>query len=266
VKILVAVSLSALFLAGCAAPAKENRATSAPPELERTIKPTPTELAQNRAKAATELAAGWFQRGQYGTALEELESATKAVAEFAPAHGLYGLVYHAMREDTRAEESFKRALALAPNDPELRTNYGWFLCRTQREVDSVLEFEKAADNPLYRTPTLALQYAAQCAARGNKMFVAETFYKRMAAIEPDSAVPYFGLVEISYRVGKYVETRNHLRVAMRSAQVPPNVLHYGVCAENRLGDKSAADVYLTQLKNRYPSAVETLRAVAGECD
>jgi type IV pilus assembly protein PilF len=258
-------ALVGLALAGCTS-TKESRPNSAVPELERTVKPTASELALNRAKAATELAAGWFQRGQYATALEELENATKAMPDYAPAFGIYGLVHHALKDDKRAEENFGRALALTPNDPELRLNYGWFLCRTQRELESVLEFEKAADNPLYRSPALALQYAAQCAARGNRMILAETFYKRMAAIEPDSPVPFFGLAEVTYRVGRYPDTRNHLKMAMRSTQVPANVLHIGVCVESRLGDKAAADAYLTQLKNRFPGALETVRASSGECD
>lgn len=252
------------LLSGCVA-VKESQPPS-PPELERTQKPTAAELAATRARASTELAAAWFQRGEFKTALEELENAVNAVPEYPAAHGLFGLVYHAMRDDARAEEHFKRALAAAPNDPEIRTNYGWFLCRTQREVESVLEFERAADNPLYRTPELALQYAAQCASRANKMLVAETFYKRMAAVVPDSPIPHIGLAEVTYRIGRYHDARNHLRTALRSPQVPAHALALGACIESRLGDKAASEAYVTQLKNRFPGAVETLRASNGDCD
>ncbi len=262
-RIVAALLFSAMF-AGCMA-VNDQRANNTP-ELERTVRQTPEELAIGRAKAATELAAGWFQRGQYATALEELGNAVKSQPTFAPAHGLFGLVYHTLKDDVKAEESFKIALNLSPTDPQIRTNYGWFLCRTQREIESILEFEKAADNTLYRTPELSLQYAAQCAARANRMQVAETFYKRMAAVVPDSALPYFGLVEITYRVGRYNDTRNHLKIATRSQLVPASVLHIAYCAETRLGDLASASAYLAQLKNRFPSAVETIRATSGECE
>jgi type IV pilus assembly protein PilF len=259
------VSAVGAALIGCKALPESPRGNTAP-ELGNVVKPTEDELVVSRAKAATELAAGWFQQGQNATALEELANAVKIAPNFAPAYGLYGLVHHTLREDGKAQEAFAKALALAPEDPGIRLNYGWFLCRTQRELESITEFEKAADNPLYRTPELALQYAAQCATRVNRMAVAETFYKRMAALAPDSAVPVNGLVEITYRVGRYNDTRNHLRNAMRNPLAPANILHIGFCAETRLGDKAGAASYLTQLQNRFPSSVELVRARAGECD
>jgi type IV pilus assembly protein PilF len=246
--------------------APTSRSGQAPEIGNNTSKPTAEEAAIARAKATTELAAGYVQRAQYDVALEELGNAVKNVSNYAPAYGLYGLVYHALKDDTKAETNFQRAIGLTPDDPEIRTNYGWFLCRTKRELESVAEFDRAAGNPLYRTPELALLYAAQCSARVGKMQVAEQYYRRILSISPESPIALFGLIELSYRTGRSEETRNQLKTAMRLPQVPANILHIGVCVETRLTDRDAAASYMAQLKNRYPTAVDTIRAENGDCD
>ncbi len=256
--------VAAHILSGCMA--VDVPRSSNTPEMERTVKPTIEEAALGRAKASTELAAGWYQRAQYATALEELGNAVKAVPEHAPALGVYGLVHHAMKEDAVADGYFKRAIARTPADGDLQHNYGWFLCRTNREVESVAHYEAAASNPLYRTPDLALHSGAQCAARAKKMQIAERLYRQMNAIAPDSPLPHFGLSELTYKVGRYADARTHLRDAMRTPQVPASILYLGVCTEIRLGDKNAENAYLSQLKNRFPGAVETARASNGDCD
>ena len=52
---------------------------------------------------------------------------------------MFGLVYMQLKENSRAEESFERALRLSPNDADINHNYGWFLCqtRTRAGVDQV---------------------------------------------------------------------------------------------------------------------------------
>ena len=69
--------------------------------------------ARNRARIHTDLAAAYYERGTMGVALEELRTATAADDSYAPAYGLFGLVYTELREKSLAEGSFERALRLA---------------------------------------------------------------------------------------------------------------------------------------------------------
>ena len=58
---------------------------------------------RNRAKLHTELASLYYSNGNLGVALEELRAATKADGNYAPAYGMYGLVYM----QTRAEQQLR---------------------------------------------------------------------------------------------------------------------------------------------------------------
>jgi len=87
---------------------------------------------RNRARAHTELAGLYFERGNMAIALEELRTATAADSSYAPAYGLFGLVYMELKDNERAEDNFQRALRLSPNDGDIAHNYGQFLCNSSR--------------------------------------------------------------------------------------------------------------------------------------
>ena len=130
---------------------------------------------RNRAKLHTELASMYYSNGNLGVALEELRAAAKADANYAPAYGMYGLVYMQMKDQTRAEESFERALRLAPSDADINHNYGWFLCQTGREPASVKYFLQAIRNPLYAMPWRSYSAAGVCTMKMNQLKDAEAF-------------------------------------------------------------------------------------------
>ena len=65
-------------------------------------------------------------------------------------------------EDTKAQQNFLKAIELAPNDSEIRQNWGWFLCTHGRARESIAEFELAVRNPLYKTPDVSLVNAGKC--------------------------------------------------------------------------------------------------------
>jgi len=103
----------AMLAGGCAAPQAEA------PTMESSTIVGDVGDPRNRARVHTELAALYYSRNNMGVALEELRTAVAADASYAPAHGVFGLVYMELRENQLAEASFERALRLAPNDSEI---------------------------------------------------------------------------------------------------------------------------------------------------
>ena len=107
---LLFVLLSAsLSLTGCVS------TSSGSPPLN---KPDAATQAKDIARIHTELASEYYSRTQYGVALEELNEAIKADANYGPAYGLFGLVYMELREDTLAVKNFRTSVA--PESHRLR--------------------------------------------------------------------------------------------------------------------------------------------------
>ena len=75
---------------------------------------------------------------QYKIALDELRKAIMADSGYGPAYNVYGLVYMDLAEDKLAEENFRRAIELNPNNSDARTNFGWFLCTRGRTTQVLL--------------------------------------------------------------------------------------------------------------------------------
>jgi len=90
-----------------------------------------------------ELASGYYSRGQYETALDEVKLALAVKPDLPDAYNLRGLIYQSLGEDKLAEENFKRALQLNPRDPDIMHNYGWFLCQNRRIPEALAQFQQA---------------------------------------------------------------------------------------------------------------------------
>ena len=111
---------------------------------------------------------------------------------FADAYGLLGLIYMDMNERGDAEENFQKALRLDPAGSELANNYGWFLCQTGRERESIQYFDRALRDPLYTTPARAGQNAGSCLHQGEglrRRRALPASIVRAGRVEPGDEVP-----------------------------------------------------------------------------
>ena len=222
---------------------------------------------RNRAKLRTELASLYYSNGNLGVALEELRNATAADSNYAPAYGMYGLVYMQMKENQRAEENFERALRIAPNDADINHNYGWFLCQTKREPQSIKYFLAAIRNPLYPSPWRSYSAAGVCTLRSDaKSKDAEAFFERALRLEPDEPTALLSLGQIRYNQGNVGEARR--LVARYNKLVTPSAesLWLGVRVERKLGERLQEQALANQLRRRYPGSPEFLLLQRGQYD
>ena len=254
-------------LAGCAGrePAPAAAVAVAPPPAPPAAR-APEVSTQQRSQLHTDLATGYYERGQMRVALDELGEAVKLDPMNARAYNIYGLVYSMLREDAKAVSSFERALALAPTDSDIHHNWGWYLCNHGKPREAVAEFETALRNPLYRTPEIALVNAGRCAASYGDVKAAEGYYRRALAAAPSDANAAYGLALLAYKGARYQDARTYIKGATAGATPAPEALYLGMCIERNLGDRQAELSYVMQLRNRYPDAAETRAISSGQCE
>ena len=256
-----ALAIAALLVAACAS---KEPAPLVPPEPPPP--PKPQEVSpQKRSDLHTELAAGYYERAQMDIALDELKEAVKLAPDNAKAYNIYGLVYTVLGENAKAEQNFRRALTLAPQDPEIRQNWGWYLCTHDRVKESIPEFELAFANPLYKTPEIPLINAGRCSALIGDVKAAEGYFQRAVALSPNNEFAAYGLALLAYKAARYDDARRWMK-AIRPVNVRPEALYLGVCVERKLGDRQAESSYTAQLRNRYPDSAETRALATGGCE
>ena len=211
---------------------------------------------RNRARVHTELASAYYERGNMGVALEELRLATEADSSYAPAYSMYGVVYAGLKETSKAEDSFQRALRLAPNDPDINHAYGRFLCLNSREKESIGFFLQAIRNPLYASPGRSYTAAGMCSLRLKNTKDAEEFFVRALKLDADDPAALLQLGEIRYRQGSVEDARKLVARHLKLASPSPESLWLAVRIERKSGERVAEQSYANQLRRRFPGSPE----------
>jgi type IV pilus assembly protein PilF len=243
--------VAAALLAACGTPGEQREPTA---EI-GTIKGESSD-PRNRARLRTELASLYYSRGSMAVALEELRLAVAADPSYPTAYSMFGLVYMELRENQLAEANFQRALSLAPTDPDINHNYGWFLCQTGRETESIRYFEQAVRNPLYPRPWRSYSAAGLCLLKKDDVKQAEAYFQRALRQEPDDPVALLQLGQIRYRQGNLEEARKMVGRFNKLVQPTPESLWLALRIERKLGERIAENGYATQLRRRYPASKE----------
>lgn len=246
----------AMLLAACGSrePRREEPPQLQPPPVQQ---PVPAS-AKERARAHTELGAGYYQVAQYKVALEEFKEALDIDPRYVPALSMMGLVYMELKQDDKARQSFERALKIDPADPDVNNNYGLFLCNRQREKESLRYFVAAASNTLYSSPQEAYANAGVCARRAGSNAEAMEFFQRAVQLDPGYPRALINLAQLQFGAGQYDRAKLNLSRYMQVTKTPdaPS-LWMGVRIERQLGDRAAMMSYSTQLQQRFPDAQET---------
>lgn len=252
-----------VVLAGCA-----NRTPSPPPVLEPK-KQTAAELAADaryRADVHAELAANYYSRRQYDIALEEISIALKSDPKHVSAHNLLGLTYMELGEDKKAEEAFATALRLAPANPDVNNNYGWYLCNRQREKESIAYFLVSVKDPLYPQPHKPLTNAGICSRRSGDLPQAEDYFRRALRLAPADPQINLQLADLNYSRNNLPQAKLHLARVMEAQLATAEVLWLAVRLDRKIGDRNAEASNALKLKQRFPESRETKLLQSGKYD
>ncbi len=253
--------LTAVLLAACAS-------TGTAPTADREIRTDSDQTdADRKAGIRLELAQGYFSRGQFNTALDELKMALQTKPDMREAVNLRGLIYAAMGDNQLAEEAFRRALVVYPNDPDTLHNYGWFMCQQQRWQTADSLFDQALAQSTYRAPARTLLIKGVCEARAGRLLVAEKTLARAFELDPGSPAVAVNLSEVLFRNGELERARFYVkRVNAQPEQVNAQSLWLQLRIERKLGNAGAVDDLALQLRRKHPQAPETQSLDAGRYD
>lgn len=255
----LAILLLATLLAACAGtgetpPADDLRNSSDQSELQR------------RAQIRLQLAVGYYGQGQLATALDEIKQALQIDPNFADAHGVRALIHMDMGEPQLAEESFKRAMKLAPANPDFANNYGWFLCENGRARESLPYFESALKSRAYSSPAKALNNAGVCSMRLGDLAGAERYFNQAFQADPANTDANLNLARLFYSRADYQRARFHVSRVLRAENAGAAALWMGIKVERKLGDQDTALSLSNQLRRRFPDSREYAALSRGAYD
>jgi type IV pilus assembly protein PilF len=268
-KLLFPMLLGVVLMAGCNS--NLTRQDSGPPSdvssAEQSVSTqTATTDVRQRAKVHTELGLIYLQDNRPTVALEEAKIALDAESGYAPAYNLLGLIYMQLRQNDQAESNFRRALSLASGDPEINTNYGWFLCQTGRVNESFAYFNLALRNPLYQTPAKALSNAGVCYMMNKDDLNGESYLFRSLKLDPTNLRAYYLLADISYRAKRYEDARDWLKQLHTQIEPTSETAWLALKIDRKLGNRDGEANNTAILRRKYRDTTEYQQMLRGEFD
>lgn len=237
-------------LAGCANQRQQQEVTA------DMVTPSDEPENRRRARIRLELATGYYEEGKTEVALDELKQVIAADATLPDAYNLRGLIYMRLGDNRQAEDSFRRALAMNPRDPNVHHNYGWLLCALQRYPESLRSFEQALSYPLYPERSKTFMAMGLCQARAGLRPEAERSLARSYELDAGNPITGYNLARLLYLRGEFERAQFYIRRLNNSELANAETLWLGIKVENRMNDTAAMGQLSEQLRKRYPQSRE----------
>jgi type IV pilus assembly protein PilF len=247
-------------LAGCAT------STGGTPGSRDIVTESDEPEARRRARIRMELAVGYFEQGQTKVALDEVKQVIAADPTFPDAYNLRGLIYMRLNDMGQAEDSFRRAVSLNPQDPSVQHNYGWMLCQQARYDEAQRAFDVAMANPLYAGRAKTLMAQGLCQARAGRVVEAERSLARSYELDAGNPVTGYNLAVLLYKRGDLARAQFYIRRLNNSEDANSETLWLGIRVERRLADRVAMLQLTEQLKKRFPQSREAAAYERGAFD
>lgn len=209
------------------------------------------------AVANLNLGAAYLRQGRLALALERLDRALNHDPRLAEAHSAIAMVYDRLGDVDEARDHHRRAIRLAPDNPATANGFGVFLCRHERWSDAEPLFLRAAGNPRYRTPEVALTNAGICARNAGDGAKAERYLRDALARNPVYADSLFNLAALAFANSELDEARRFL--GRHSENAPDSARAALLCfqVETALGNRDNARRCASMLREQFPESPES---------
>jgi type IV pilus assembly protein PilF len=235
--------LLALALAGC---------TDSGPKKAKT---------EDAAVYNTQLGLGYLHQNELAIAKEKLDRAVKQDPSYAPAHSARAMLYDRLGEPKVADEEFRAALRLAPDDPTMVNNYAVYLCQHGRTDEGVKKFQEAAANALYRTPEAAFTNAGVCLRAAKRDEEARPLFIKALQVRPSYDEAAYQLANLQYQHKELAQARGLLDAYLANFPQTPDLLLLAVRVARAQGDQAAAQKYARRLQTDFAGS-EQARALS----
>jgi len=208
-----------------------------------------------------QLGIAYMNQGDLSRAKEKLDRALTQDADNADVHSARAMLFTRMGNASKADEEYRTALRLAPNDPNVINNYAVYLCQTGRVDEGVKRFLEAAHNGLYPTPEAAYTNAGVCLRAAKRDEEARVNFTRALQLKPNFAEAQFQLANLQFEHGEFAPARAGIDGFIGTYNATADLLLLGVRVARAQGDRLGAQRYARKLQLDFPGT-DQARALA----
>ncbi|MDP9903025.1 type IV pilus biogenesis/stability protein PilW [Variovorax ginsengisoli] len=213
---------------------------------------------RQRARIRLELAIGYSQQGQTSVALQEINQALVLDPAYADGYNVRGLIAMQVADTALAEDSFRQALAIAPQDPNTLHNVGWLRCEQGRYSDAEGFFQRALAVPGYAQPARTWMTSGICLQRAGQAEAAERSLLRARALDANDPVTGFHLAQLAEAKGDLTGADAYIRRVNDGSSANAETLWLGIRVDNKLNRRETMAELGARLQRRFPQSREAI--------
>ncbi|MFV1996922.1 MAG: type IV pilus biogenesis/stability protein PilW [Acidiferrobacterales bacterium] len=243
---MVALFAVAMLLSSCSSKPADQKQR----ELEQTNKVVATNVR---------LATIYLQRNQLNFATEKAENALKADPKSPDANNMMALLSWRLKEYEKADKYFRKAVWLQPTNSSALNNYGAFLCDRGKIDRSLQYFDRAVENPLYKSRSQALTNAGRCLIKKPDARKAEVYFRRALKFNRNESEALLQLAILNFQSNRLLTARGFMQRYMGTGRKTAESLYLALRIENAMGNKQEAIGYARELQRKFPTSTEASR-------
>ncbi|MCG2573651.1 type IV pilus biogenesis/stability protein PilW [Acinetobacter sp. ME22] len=217
------------------------------------------------AEIRVEIAAEYLRTGQLDAAKRALDDVFEETSRNVRANMLMAVLLQQEGSPSnvvKAEEYFKRAISIDPEDAQTRNNYGRYLFKLGRYNDALAQLQIAGATLGYDQRGMALENLGLTYLKLGDVPNAEKTFRQALQVNRNSAVSMVELAEIFYQRQQFAlatEAYGDYVRAVGDKNQSARGLWVGIRVARANGDNMSMQVLVNQLRALFPNSQEYQR-------
>lgn len=204
----------------------------------------------------TEMGLGYLQQNNFELASEKLLKALRQNPESVKANYVYAVLQDKLEQKELAEYHYQKATELDPKNSEAANNFGAFLCRNGRQLESEKYFKRALKNPLYKTPEYAYTNAAVCMLQVDELQRGKEYLRKAIAAKSNFGPALLSMGDVLYKEGDYTNAKIYLDRYHLVSRAGAKSLWLAIRNTLELDDQGDIEELAQRLETEFPDSQE----------
>ena len=217
---------------------------------------------EEAAKTRVSLGLTYLQNNNYTQAKKNLDKALEFNPRSADVQFAMAYYYQLVGDNLRAEEYYKTAIDIAPDNGDIANSYGAFKCQNGEYEQAKIYFFNAINNRLYANAAQTYENLALCAQSQGRLDEAIGYFQDALKHQPARGKSLFLLSELYMVSEQWALAESTLRKYERVAKVTPDSLWLAYEIAKGKGDLETANGYGEMMMSLYPESELTKRYLA----
>lgn len=217
---------------------------------------------QEVARVRTSLAAQYIRKNELDAAQQQLEKAFAADSRYAPAYDMMGVLLQQEGSSinlAKADQYFKKAIALDKDFEQARNNYGVYLSQMKRYSEAAVQFEIAGAALGYDGRIGALENLGRTYLQLNDRPAAAKAFLRALEGNRNSIIAHIELVDLLIEQQRITQAKllyEETLVLVQGQGISPRLLLQGIKLAAAQKDMTTRQQLAQQLLSAYPLSAE----------